>query len=330
MATKKIKTVIIGLGRIAHGYEFDAMALFGMKYATHLSALAHHKGFELVAGSDISEDSRSSFNVAAKKYKLEITVYSDWEKMVTETKPDLVVVATNTDSHAKICNKLIDMGIKNILCEKPVAGTLAEAEMLVAKADKNGCNLFVNYFRAFNPSYIELVDKIKSGFLGKIQTFDVKYTRGLLNNGTHFIDLLMRMFGEVSTVSGFRTPTAEDFGKDPTLSARIQFKNGVSGVIYGMNNNFYNILELDILGELGRVRIVNERAELYLPHMHNTVAGYTSLKLQPNKGLTSIKDGLYPVYDSIYNKKNRCSGLDSLNSLRVADKIVKSFNKYEK
>lgn len=330
----KIKTAIIGLGRITHGYESDALALFGMKFATHLSAISGHKGFELIAGSDVSAEARDGFKIATTKYKSDVAIYLDWQKMVHEVKPELVVVATNTDSHVLICNKLIDLGVKNILCEKPIALSVKDAETLVKKAKKKGCNLFVNYFRAYNPTYIDLIEKIHSGFLGKIQTFDVKYHKGLLNNGTHFIDLLVRMFGDVKGVQGFKDRTIPAFGKDLTLSAVLEFKNGVSGCLRGMNGNFYNILELDILGELGRVRIVNEKAEFYLPEKSDKVAGYTSLKLQSKPSLTNIKEGLYPVYNNIHScissgdfTKNRCSGEDSLNSLKIAYRIVKSAKK---
>jgi len=84
-----------------------------------------------------------------------------------------------------------------------------------------------------------------------------------------------------------------------------------------------------------RIRIVNEKAEFYLPKKSKSVKWYRALNLVPEKRLTNIKDGLRPVYDNIYsclrlNGRNRCSGRDSLNSLRIAGEIVRPVRKHEK
>ncbi|MBU4348545.1 Gfo/Idh/MocA family oxidoreductase [Patescibacteria group bacterium] len=328
MAKLKIRTAIIGLGKIAHGYEDDKLVLKRMDFPTHFSALREHSNFELVATQDISAKVRTLFKRKIKKNKLSVTIYSDWQKMVEAEKLELVVVATNTDSHAKICDKLIDLGVKNILCEKPISYSLEESKKLIKKAEKAGCVLFVNYFRAFNDSYARLIKKIKSRFLGRIQSFDVKYSRGIFNNGTHMIDLLIRMFGEVKTARGVKNLTCNFFEKDPTINASLQFKNGISGYIHGLNNDFYNIFELDILGEKGRIKIINDKAELFLRGKSKLVKGCSVLKIQSSKNLISIKDGLYPVYENIYlnlknKEKNKCSGKDALKSLEVADKSIR-------
>ena len=303
---KKIKTAIIGLGKITWAYEKDPLVGKSDDFPTHFRVLSRHPNFYLAAAQDKSAKAGNSFLSYAKDFGLTPKVYEDWEAMIKKENPGLLVVASSTESHYEICSRAIDLGIKNILCEKPISFSLKEARKLVQKAEKNKCVLFVNYPRAFNPSYIELCKKIQKGFFGKIQSFDAKYSKGIFNNGTHVLDLLIRMFGEVKKVQGLKNLTC-DFGKvDPTVSATISFENGVSGYIHGLNGNFYNIFELDIIGGLGRLKMVSDKDP---------------------RGLIDTTKGHYHVYDNIYSGINRCSGRDSLKSLEVANKIIKSIKK---
>lgn len=324
---KKIKTAIIGLGKIAWAYEKDPLMAASDDFPTHFRVLKSHSNFSLVAAQDKNAEARESFSDYAKGFGLDPEMYGDWEVMIKNEKPGLLVVASNTESHYEICSRAIDLGVKNILCEKPISFSVKDAKRLVRKAEKSGCLLFVNYPRAFNPSYSDLVGKIKDGFLGKIQSFDVKYVRGIFTNGTHAIDLLLRMFGEVKSAKAMNKNVSEKNSADPTVSAAIEFKTGLSGYMHGLNGDFYNIFELDILGELGRVTITGDKSRLY---MRSGEKG--ALNLVPGgENLIDTKIGHYPIYDNIYScimsgdkGKNKCSGQDGLGPLEIAGKIVKS------
>ena len=320
---KKIKTAIIGLGKIAWAYEENKSVSKIMNFPTHLSVLRSHPKFQLVAAQDKNKKARDLFFKKTKALKMEVAIYADWEKMIAQESPDLLVVASNTESHIAICSRAINLGVKNILCEKPLSYSLAQAKKLVEKAKKKNCVLHVNYSRASNPAYINLIKMVRDETLGRIQSFDAKYSGGVFNNGTHIIDLLIRMFGEPDLVRGFYYSDHSINSSDPTLSAFIKFKNNVSGYIYGLHDIRYRIFEfeLDILGEFGRLRAINGRAEL-------------TMKDSPKKKLIAIAGELYPVYDNIYSyfvsrnlAKINCSGQDSLKSLALADKLIKSIKK---
>lgn len=328
----KIKTVIIGLGKISWANEMDPSIKKMMDFPTHFSVLRENSHFQLVAAHDVSGKARNAFKRKALKDGADVAVYSDWQKMIKAEDPELVVVATSTGSHAEICSKLIDMGIKNILCEKPLSYSFADAEKIVSKAEKKGCAIFVNYFRAFNGSYLKLIKDIENGFLGKIQSFDAKYSRGILNNGTHLIDLLARMFGGIKTVKGFKNPACNSSEKDPTVGAFLEFQNGTSGYIHGLSSDRYYVYDLDIMGELGVLNIVFDKARLLVPDTSNKISGFKRLKDKPQANLINVRDRLYPVYENIYSclrkgGKNKCTGRDSLKSLLAADKIIRSIKK---
>ena len=80
---------------------------------------------------------------------------------------------------------------------------------------------------------------------------------------------------------------------------RIVFRNSDTEIDF---LSFYNIFELDIIGGLGRLKMVNDKDP---------------------RGLIDTTKGLYHVYDNIYSGINRCSGRDSLKYLEVANKIIK-------
>ncbi len=68
---------------------------------------------------------------------------------------DAAIVAVPTSAHAEIGCKLLEAGI-DVLVEKPIAPTLAEADKLVAAAERNGRMLQVGHLERFNPAIVEL------------------------------------------------------------------------------------------------------------------------------------------------------------------------------
>jgi len=70
-------------------------------------------------------------------------------------KVDAAIVAVPTTAHADIGCKLLEAGI-DLLVEKPIAPTLAEADRLIDAAQSNDCILQVGHLERFNPAVIEL------------------------------------------------------------------------------------------------------------------------------------------------------------------------------
>ena len=72
------------------------------------------------------------------------------------TKPDLVVVATYTDSHADFACAAMEAGA-HVFVEKPLAGNVADAERVVATAKRTGRKLVVGYILRHHPSWVRLI-----------------------------------------------------------------------------------------------------------------------------------------------------------------------------
>lgn len=319
----KIKTAIIGLGNIAHGYEDNPNVVKRIKYPTHLSALKKDKRFVLVAGSDISEQAQKAFK---KKVRTSAQIYHNHLAMLKNEKPDLLVVATPTNTHYKICSDAIKEGVKIILCEKPISYLLSEAQKLVALAKKRGVILAVNYNRSFNVSYNNLTKYIKTRKWGDIQAIDVNYSHGIFNTATHLINLLEKMFGPINSV---RSLTDKGLAKnvvDPTVSFMANFK-ATTAFFRGINNSKYRILEIDLLFSNGRLGIINDKLKEFKPI---NLYGFIFLKEVENSKINiDINNNMLDVYHNLYDhivhkKKLYCTSEDALGTLTVAIKAIQS------
>ena len=118
-------------------------------------ALAHHN---LPEAEVVGLVNRSDVDLPT-----ELTSYprfTDYNAALTETKPDLVVIATYSDSHADFAVAAMETGA-HVFVEKPLATTVKDAERVVAKAVETGCKLVVGYILRHHPSWVRLIDEAR-------------------------------------------------------------------------------------------------------------------------------------------------------------------------
>ena len=218
-----------------------------------------------------------------KEYKIffpnaRTAIYSDYREMLSAQKPDIVTIATESGKHPQIAINCLNAGC-HVICEKPVALSVKDADDMIAAAEKNSRKLGVCFQNRFNSPVQRLRAALEGGRFGKLlhgaiqiryNKNDAYYTdapwRGtweqdggtLMNQCIHGIDLLQWMLGEeavrvqAQTRRFLRPIEAEDFG-----AAIVEFKNGSVGIIEGSADIFpKNINEtLSVFGEKGSVVI---------------------------------------------------------------------------
>ena len=86
--------------------------------------------------------------------------FTNYLSALTETKPDLVVIATYSDSHADYAVAAMEAGA-HVFVEKPLATTVADAERVIAKAKEENCKLTVGYILRHHPSWVRLIDEAR-------------------------------------------------------------------------------------------------------------------------------------------------------------------------
>jgi predicted dehydrogenase len=184
---KRRQVAIIGLGPMGRRY---------------VEALRLVDSVELTAAADTRPKALSGAALNG------IGFYTDALTMLAEIQADVVIVATNGPSHHSLVLAAIAAGAQSILCEKPLACSLLEAEEMIRTASEQGCKLAVNHGRRHVPAYRWLAQQLQSGQWGELRSIRSSCPGiGLGCIATHMIDLWRFLGGEeLHTVFGWVDP----------------------------------------------------------------------------------------------------------------------------
>ena len=291
---KSYKAVVIGLGMIGQGFDYDHPD--DSMIATHASAYFYHPGFELLAGVDPILSRRKRFE---KKY--DRPAYADIKTMTDHYQPDIFSIAVPVNQHLPVFQEIIHYNPKAVICEKPIASSAAEGRLMQSLADDHQCALLVNYMRRFEPGSIALKRIIQEGDVGEIFKGVAWYTKGLLNNGTHFIDLLCYWLGDVSVVEVMEKGRLWD-GKDPEPDICLHFDKTPIYVLAG-RAECYSTGEIDLFGSRGRIRYTEsgKQIEIYKAVPDAVLKGYTILGQEREVLPTDLTRYQWHVIEGLYN-----------------------------
>jgi len=122
-------------------------------------------GCEIVAVADADPRGRS---LATKRLN-GAKGFADYHAMLKEVQPDVVAVSPrHADQHHDMVLAAIESGAKGIYCEKPFVRTPAEADALIAAAEKHGTKVAVAHRNRYHPALQHIDQLIESGRLGKV------------------------------------------------------------------------------------------------------------------------------------------------------------------
>ncbi len=190
MDTSPVKAGILGLGR--SGWDIHARGL---------QTLPDH--YQVVAACDLS---------AARRQEAEqvfgCQTYGAYSDLLANPEVELVIVAPPSYLHAAYTIAALQAG-KAVVCEKPMATNLADADNMIAAAARTGSLFTMFQNRRYEPSYLKVREVIASGTLGRIveikmtvhsfgrrwdwQTLKAFGGGQLRNNGVHFLDQALQL-----------------------------------------------------------------------------------------------------------------------------------------
>lgn len=312
---KQYRAALLGCGRI--GSEFaDDPRVKGVY--THAGAYAACPRTELAAVCD-PDPARLArcgdrWCVGAR--------YQDPERLLAEQAPELVSVCTPDSTHYALIRAAITApGVRAVLAEKPLALELGQAEELVRLAVERGVTLAVNYSRRYAKSHVRLREALR-GSIGETQTVGGYYTKGLLHNGTHWIDLARFLVGEITEVWGCASKAGGE--EDPTLDAFFRFESGATGYLHGCDAGAFSLFEMDLIGTRGRARITDAGATFEFSQAADSTrySGYRELT-PARKEPAGLGDTLLHAVEDLVTaleegRAPRCSGEDGVAALRIA------------
>lgn len=247
---KKFKVGIIGCGGIANG--------------KHMPTLTQLENVEMVAFCDIDVEKAKA---AKEKFGTEdAKIYSDYTELLADDTIDVVHVLTPNNMHSPISCDAMRAG-KDVLCEKPMAKTAAQAAEMVKVAKETGRTLSIGYQNRRSREAICLKKMCDHGELGEIYYakahairrravptwgvfLDAEAQGGgpLIDIGTHALDLTLwcmnnyepemvvgssyrKLADQTDQGNAFGDWNTDDFTTEDSAFGFIKMKNGATIVL---------------------------------------------------------------------------------------------------
>jgi predicted dehydrogenase len=215
--------------------------------------------------------------------------FADWREML-RCDLDLVCVTTPPYLHASMVTAVLESG-KSVLCEKPFALNVAEAEVMAAVAAGSPGFALLDHQLRFHPAVRCMKQMIESGEIGKVYEVrtvvnlasrnkpDQKYSwwsdaekgGGALGAiGSHLIDLNRHLIGEIAEVSCNRSTSIhhrpDDSGKQCTVTSDDSFSMmmtfGPSSIALGCPSlmhvttvGAYTWFSFEVIGSMKTIRL---------------------------------------------------------------------------
>lgn len=243
-----IKALIIGCGAIAGGY--DEAAPGSSQILTHAKAYLRHPRFDIVGCVEPDREARAKF-----QWTWEIPKgFASLDEVDIDY--DVASVCVPTEFHAEILEKLLASPVRLVFAEKPLTDDVERSRAIVEAYRAAGKPLVVNYLRRWAPGLVKLREDIAEGRLGSFIKGTAWYTKGLLNNGSHFLDLAGFLLGDlrpVARLGGVNDGRAED----PTLDVMVRTAHDAPLYLMAANANAYTIFEADLLFADARLRLTD-------------------------------------------------------------------------
>jgi predicted dehydrogenase len=243
---------------------------------SHAAAYAALPHTQVVGVCDIKADLLDKFKQDWSHAWADVHTYTDYREMIAKENLDIISVVTSDNRHADIVVDAANAGVKGILCEKPLATTLADADRMIEAVEKNGAVMTTEHTRRWYPLYHQVRAMVRGGDIGEVRLI-IAHLGGpramLFRNGTHLIDMVC-FFAESEPAWVFAEldPGFEDYfeyrgdgGRDPAGdpggSGYVHFQNGVRAFVNSSKGTCKGF-ELEIIGTDGEVFVGNEAAEL--------------------------------------------------------------------
>jgi predicted dehydrogenase len=313
----KYSVLIIGAGKI--GAFFDSPK--NEKVLTHAHAFSIHPGFRLLGfvDSDIEQAKRATCLWGGETFT---SVADAFSRYVI----DVAVIAVPDEFHYKLLKELSSYSPRLVFVEKPLTKTVAEAEEIISVYRDRQINLGLNYTRRFVPEFINLKEEIASGIYGNFLTGTGYYGKGTLHNGSHLIDLLRFLLGEITEARTI-SQVYDFYDDDPSRSAVLDMAKGGQFIMQALDCRSYTIFEMDMLFEKKRVRIIDSgfRIEFYRASESGIFAGYQYLYLE-NIMETGLSLALSHTAEAVYRHLVSetalcCTGVDGMQALKICSII---------
>jgi UDP-N-acetyl-2-amino-2-deoxyglucuronate dehydrogenase len=255
---RRIKIGVVGCGRIS---------------ANHFKSIeAHGHDLQLTAVCDADP---ASLEAASKQYQ--VSGYSSLTDLLLHSDADVLALCTPSGMHPRQTIEIARAG-RHVITEKPMATRWSDGLRMVRECDQAGVHLFVVKQNRRNATLQLLKRAVDGRRFGRIfmVTINVFWSRpqsyydsakwrgtwefdggALMNQASHYIDLVDWLIGPVESVQAYIATLARNIQVEDTATVGIRWRSGALGSINVTMLTWPRNIEgsITILGERGSVRI---------------------------------------------------------------------------
>ncbi len=261
------RVAVVGTGGIAH---------------YHAGYYAADERTEIIAGADIDPQRLAAY---CDKFAVPGR-YADYRELLDKERPDIVSVCTWQDTHPAITMAAAEAGAKAVLCEKPMGVALGDVEDAVRTCEARGTTLVVHHQTRFGPPFVAARKAVAEGLIGEPQVFLAHCQAGLLNIGSHVVDIARYVLGDPRCV--WVIGQAER--RTDRYERGVICEDLCQGVV-GLDNGARIAIDMDLpdtrtkqnrslIGSEGMIRLDGEASYV----LHAGSAGWEALPVEPQPG----------------------------------------------
>jgi predicted dehydrogenase len=266
----------------------------------------------------------------AQKYSIP-NVYTDYCEMLQQGNMEAVVIAVPDDLHYPMTMAALDAGL-HVLCEKPMAFSLAQAKEMFVKAEAAGVKHMVCFTYRWLPQFRYLQRLVSEGYIGKCYNVTINYFAdyarhanyqwkwdrqhglGALGDlGSHMIDMAQWIAGDIVKVqASLRTRVNKPHfegrsyeAANDTANLTVQFANGAVGTIFttavAMQGTRGQVHQIVLHGEKGTLEFESDWARYTVRGIHNEETEFNVMPIPEDilQGIdpsTSALDQFFKVF----------------------------------
>ena len=180
---------------------------------------------EIVAVFDLGAETRQAFQDC---WGDQVAAYDQFGRMLQQEQPDILCVATSQKMHADQIQQAVAAGVRGILCDKPLATSLSEADRLLDACRTAAVPLAFGLDRRWLISYHRLAELLRDGIVGQVRSLIIYGIPNLINHGCHWYDAALQLVGDLEPQMGKRVCR-----RSPRRSARFPPPPGSARSLYG-------------------------------------------------------------------------------------------------
>lgn len=217
----KLKVLLVGCGNIAG--KFDMSPVHTDWPYTHAGAYRVDGRFSVEACIDPNESTRHEF-MEYWGISKGFDGFDQVKSFIGEF--DVISICSPTEFHKNDVLSAIQLKPKLIFCEKPVTQYADDSRLLADKCRESNILLAINHTRRWDPKVEELKNDIEHNIRGQLRSVIATYNKGILNNGSHLLDLMHYLFGDLN-IEMTANKVFDYLDDDPSVSALLTTSTGI-------------------------------------------------------------------------------------------------------